>query len=1339
MSIAAQSGWLSNFKRRDRRYKDRELRRRANRTALLSEFLESRDLLTGDFVSALQVGSFTNDSVQGMFVDAAGNSYLAGYFSGSVDFDPGPGNVSLDAGSGDTAIWRSNGDTTPNFADWNGTTFGDEGNSANVGQWRIMDGAESPTRDEKILVGVRTTGVISGEIFTNGNWSTLPFTLASGAASNRHGFDVVYDASGSLAMLVWTNGSSSVNNVSYRTWNGFGWSAAQTVTAPLAGVATQIHLAASATSNSILMVVTTSASQDYALLWNGTTWGNGLTLGTASTSGTADSAVAVEASTGHGLVVYDNTDIGGGLEYRTLIGTTWGPATILTPPLGISASDVAFVSLASDPSSDRVALAVLTDSNEIWFAVWDGAAWTSQTIATTTSAANGLLNMAVAFERETGRVVATYGEAGSSTVRYRLWTGGGWSGELAGPDIGAVPNSMALSPDIASDRIMLAVQDDSSALHYIQWDGTDWGTVNTLETDTGETSVQPFLFLFNASPKTEEAFIAKYNAAGGLVWAKGFGGGLNDRVNAITVDSSGNIYVTGSYNRGFASPIPSNDFDPGPGVRTLPATSLDEIFVSKFDSDGDLIWANAFTGFNTIDEGRTIAVDSIGNVHVSGIFGNFVDFDPGPRGYYLLSDFRDTFIAKLNSDGEFVWASSFTGIFGSPNDVASLALDNFGNVYVSGSFNGLVDFDPNPFVSLALASDFGADSFLVKLDLSGVLIWAKQYGSDYDFLAQGMLVDPLGEVLLSGTFFGNVDLDPGIPVYELNSFGLGDAFVMQLDTSGNVVWAQGFGGVGRDTARDIAKDSDENIYITGDFEDFFNYPPSGVNILESNGDRDVFVLRLNNANEFSWAKSFGGSDNDLGNSIGLDNLGFIYLAGSFESEVDFDPGPGTTQLSSEGRIDGFLSRLTQELVFSTSGFGPDDIVVRRNGDSIEIYDRNLGMVVDQAILNQILGIQLIGQTGEADKFTVDFDFGGTFPTVHPMVFFGDAGEGDSFNYIGTTRELTVYRPRKDLLEASRFTWDGRLILVYGIDNLNLTRSSSFRLQTQQSNDILDITPAVGFGGVNATRINGTSSGFSIGNVTFDTTPYFTLDTAEHDIVGSSDDTVYVAADSLKAAGLFDVNITVGIGEDLLTVDTPDLLLPVLGGVFRFRAGAGVDRLTVLGDVDWRINHARILSSLGGGRLFFSELEAATITGGVSNNLLIAVGFTGTVILNGGDGNDTLRGGPGNDLLNGGAGNDLLVGNGGIDVYVVEGTSVSDDLRLQFITPNKLNFVRKNLGSPVVLETDTIINDAIDRVRINALDGDDLISVDLTVSLDGTADGGTGSDTFSVPGNWSTIN
>ncbi len=1353
MSIAAKFGWLtptlSNRRRHAANQKPRSL---GHFVSLGCETLESRWMLTGDFVSASPFGSLLNDGIQGMFVDASGNTYLAGSVGGRVRH----GASDVIPGAGDVAIWRSGGNNSPNIADWDGTTFDTAQNTASLREWRFIAGADSVGRDEKIVVGVSQEpgipgldplGLITGEIFSNGAWSALPFAMASGVSENQRGFDVAYESRSGDALVAWTNGSMTTKSISYRIWNGTTWSAEFKITSPLASIATNLRLASNPLSDEIILQVTDFNSDDYALVWNGSSWGNSIILGTATLTGQTDAAVEYEARSGQALVVYNNNNSSSSVTFRTWNGSTWSAPGVLTAADGVISVDYIFATLASDPNSDRIAIGIHTGL-EIWFAVWDGNAFGAKITATTFPRVNAQpYSIDVAFESQTGTALATYADIGDvNTVSYRTWKlGMGWSDRIEGPELGTTPgqlsNSMTLTSDNDQNRIMLAVQDDFNDLHLAEWDGIAWTAVSTVETNTLESGNLPFIFIYDTTRAVEDVYLAKFSPSGALVWERTFGSAARDRATAVTVDIAGNVYVTGSYNNPPYSgifPIPS-DFDPGPGVVALPGNSFSEVFVSKFDSEGRLVWAKALTGFNAVDEGRGIAVDSIGNVHVAGIFGDFVDFDPSPQFFYLAPSFSDTFITKLDSRGELIWAKSFRGIFFSTDTVSNLALDSFGNIYVSGYFTGSVDFDPSPFSSV-LSSTFGEDVFIVKLDLSGVLIWAKSFGDDFNDRALGMYVSPLGDVLISGSFRGFVDVDPGAGFYELASNGLEDAYLLQLNASGNFVWARSFGGSENDVARAVTKDSNNNVYATGEFRSMVDFDPGvGEFFLSSNGETDVFVIRIDNAQNFSWAKSFGGTDADVGQKIGLDSLGFIYLAGTYRETVDFDPGIGTSEFTSVGRTDGFLLKLTQELVITTSGVGPDDIVLRRNGDLIEIYDRNLGMVVEERLLNQILGIQLIGQNGEMDTFTVDFVFGGTFQTIHPLVFSGNAGDGDTFNYIGTTREATVYRPTANLIDASRFTWDGKLFLMYGIDNVNVTRASSFRLQTQGENDILSVSPTTGFGGVSATRIDGTSSSFSLGTVIFDTVPYFTIDTGANDGLGVlANDSVFITADSLKAFGLFDVNVTTGNGSDLLTVDTPDLLFPVLGGIFRFRAGAGVDRLAVIGDADWRINYSRVISSVGGGRIFFSELETTTMTGGVGNNLLIAVGFPGKATLIGGLGNDTLRGGPNDDILIGGGGNDLMVGNGGADEYVLDGTNSADDLRLLFLTPTAQSFVRRNVGSATILETDSIINDATDKVRINALDGNDLITVQLSVPLSGVADGGVGSDTFSVPGNWTTV-
>jgi hypothetical protein len=141
-------------------------------------------------------------------------------------------------------------------------------------------------------------------------------------------------------------------------------------------------------------------------------------------------------------------------------------------------------------------MGVLTNDADVWLAIWDGTTWTDQVTATIATTGTTEPAVAVAFESISGDAMAVYGRTGGTTPRYKTWTSGtGWASELSAPDIGAQSNSMMLYPSMVDDGLMLAVQDDESDLHWIPWNGSAWGSDNELETDSGETKNQPFLFL----------------------------------------------------------------------------------------------------------------------------------------------------------------------------------------------------------------------------------------------------------------------------------------------------------------------------------------------------------------------------------------------------------------------------------------------------------------------------------------------------------------------------------------------------------------------------------------------------------------------------------------------------------------------------------------------------------------------------------------------------------------------------------------------------------------------------------------------------------------------------
>jgi hypothetical protein len=396
--------------------------------------------------------------------------------------------------------------------------------------------------------------------------------------------------------------------------------------------------------------------------------------------------------------------------------------------------------------------------------------------------------------------------------------------------------------------------------------------------------------------------VAGADASVGFGWARAWGGasGYNGPFG-VAVDGAGNVYTTG-YFQGTA------DFDPGAGTYNLTSAGVCDVFVSKLDAAGNLVWARSLGGTD-YDYGLDVAVDVAGNVYTTGFFGGTADFDPGAGIYDLTGGFRDVFVSKLDAAGNFAWARRWGGT--SEDWGYDLTVDGAGNVYTTGFFAGTVDFDPGPGV-VNLISAGGTDVFVSKLNAAGDLVWARRWGgastsSDWGY---GVTVDGAGNVYTTGMFWGTADFDPGEGTYILTSVGSADGFVSKLDAAGNFVWARSWGGAPHNEGKSVAVDAAGNVYTTGYFEGTADFDPgAGSFPLTSSGSADVFVSKLDAAGNLVWARSWGDTGYDVGWGVAIDGAGNVYTAGSFQGTADFDPGAGTYNLTAAGGADVFVTKL----------------------------------------------------------------------------------------------------------------------------------------------------------------------------------------------------------------------------------------------------------------------------------------------------------------------------------------------------------------------------------------------------------------------------------------------
>jgi hypothetical protein len=323
----------------------------------------------------------------------------------------------------------------------------------------------------------------------------------------------------------------------------------------------------------------------------------------------------------------------------------------------------------------------------------------------------------------------------------------------------------------------------------------------------------------------------------------------------------------------------------------------------------------------------------------------------------LLERMEDRIVPAYVS-GDFGWAASFeTGNVNVVQIVRSSTIDSAGNVYQVGSFTGTVDFDPGAGTTV-LTSLGSRDSFVVKLDTSGNLVWVKAFQGLQNESAESITTDPTGKILIAGWYQGTVDFDPNIGVYNLTSKGLGDAFIIQLDTAGVLQWAKSIGSTTNDDGGEcITTDSAGNILIGGTFNGTVDFDPGiGVATLSASNfsSSDLFILKLNSSGNYIWAKVVLGLNNNFKfiEDIKTDSLNNVILAGIFNGTIDLDPGTGTYSISTFGGQDSFITKFDSNGAFkwgqqigSTAAYDYSDNIAIDTKDNIYVAGE-FGATVD---------------------------------------------------------------------------------------------------------------------------------------------------------------------------------------------------------------------------------------------------------------------------------------------------------------------------------------------------------------------------------------------------------
>lgn len=385
-----------------------------------------------------------------------------------------------------------------------------------------------------------------------------------------------------------------------------------------------------------------------------------------------------------------------------------------------------------------------------------------------------------------------------------------------------------------------------------------------------------------------------------------FGGASHDYAYKMAFDSNNNIYATGSFEG-------TVDFDPSStGTATLTSAGSTDAFITKFDSNGDFLWAKKFGG-NLGDGGRSVAADTNGNVYVAGVFQGSSNFHSGSsEDSFTAFSSNDVFLTKLNSEGAHQWTKRYGG---NGNDApVDLAIDSSNGLVLVVNYNGTADFDSSSSSLNVSSSNGSSDIAIAKISSDGITLWAKSIGGTGTDAVSRVRLTQSNEIVIVGYFQLTADFNPSSDAYTVTSNGNPDIFLLKLGADGSFAWVKTYGSTAADYASGLSIDSTGNIIFSGLFQGTVDFDASSSTFsLTSSGSYDPFVEKVDASGNLMWVKSFGGAGEDWSSGVALDSTGNVYVSGFFKSAADFNPGADYDTLTAQSvYFDGFLTKLNTD-------------------------------------------------------------------------------------------------------------------------------------------------------------------------------------------------------------------------------------------------------------------------------------------------------------------------------------------------------------------------------------------------------------------------------------------
>ena len=486
------------------------------------------------------------------------------------------------------------------------------------------------------------------------------------------------------------------------------------------------------------------------------------------------------------------------------------------------------------------------------------------------------------------------------------------------------------------------------------------------------------------------------------------------------VDQNGNSYLTGVM---FAPGSVDFNGSADGGILTLEEGSDPYPYILKVDKNGLFQWVkkinNVLSGTTNYSYINSISIDRSGNsIYMVGVFNGLIDFDPENEGGELTTSSGkfSNFVLKISSGGDFQWAKKIGDEADSKNFIYT-DIDSSGNMYVTGTFTGNVDFDLEKEGGELTSS---ADTiFVLKLKTEGGFDWVKalkslespQKTSSPSYLK----IDNSGNILISGIVGGKTDIDLGGGTSFIGESHTRLNFVLKLNNNGELIWVKTINLVDESDYNNnisinyLGNSFDGNkLYISGAFSSSMYIDGENQSSLTSNNfSNDGFIYKMDNiTGDYIWGKSFGSSERDTIDTMTIDGLENLYASGTFKTSIDFDPENEGGELTTSSLIEiPYILKLNKDGLFEWAK--------KIDGSGLTVDDYIYPYFIDNDIENNLyLSGYFSGKPVEGKKY----DFNPGFSDERTDIMTSYATE-DSF-LIKINADATIEIPSISIPSAS---------------------------------------------------------------------------------------------------------------------------------------------------------------------------------------------------------------------------------------------------------------------------------------------------------------------------------